>query len=132
MQYKRLEECTDAVKNDGVVLCTQYAHLLFPEGEDAIHHNDNIKHIDGKNWELFNVYHETKDGYYGMPVLGFGLLNCFIRKEDSRKLLPEELEAVNKTTIGLYGSHTGKYSGRSHKLDVKNVVDKYEIEGVSK
>lgn len=125
MLHRILEEDIDAIENEGAILCTRYTHNIYPDGINAIHHGDTIKRVDKKDWELFKVYRETKDGYYGMPVLGLGLVDCFILKTDSRKLSPEELVATNGQPVGLYGSHSGYFSGLSYDVSIENVVDKY-------
>lgn len=124
LKHRKIEDNEKVVENKGVVLCSQYTHLLWPDGCQAIHHDKRFKKIDGKAWEVFNVSSEVEDGYYGMPMLGLGLFNCFIRKEDTRKFLPEELEVLSSQTIGLYGSHTGKDSGRRAKANSVEIVPK--------
>lgn len=125
LKYRKIEDNEKIVENKGVVACSQYSHILYPEGVEAIHHGKGIEKIDGKAWEIFNVYHKTEDAYYGMPVLGLGLLNCFIRKEDTRKLSDKELEMLGSQTIGIFGSHTGKDSGQRYSVNSVEVVPKF-------
>ena len=126
LKHRKIEDNKLVVENKGVILCSQYTHLLWPDGCDAIHHNDKFEMVDGKEWEVFNVSHEVEDGYYGIPLLGLGIFNCFIRKEDTRKFLPKEIEILNKQKFGIYGSHTGKDSGIRYGGGYEEVVSKFE------
>ena len=122
MEYKKLPE--NAIENKGQVLTSKYYHNIFPEGVDSIT-NSKIKKVEGKDWEIFNVSYETKDAYYGMPMEGLGLMNCMILKKDTRSFLEEELTALNDMVIGMYGSHTGKDTGRRWNVvinPIKNLV----------
>lgn len=126
--YRSRSSNRKIVENNGKVVCCKYSHKMFPEGLDIIHHGEVLKRVNDKEWEIFNVHYETPDAYYGMPLLGLGLADCFIKKEDTRHFLPEELEALNNLTIGIFGSHTGADSGIRYKLDAVEVVPKYKDE----
>ena len=128
MRYINLEDNDIITDNDGVVLCCKYYHKLFPEGLDSISPSDAIKNVNNKQWEVFYVEHETKDAYYGKPILGLGLIDCLILKKDTRKMSTSEFDYVNGRTIGIYGSHTDKDTGRRYKVDVKETVSKWKLQ----
>lgn len=125
MKYRDIEDNTGIINNNGVVLACRYFHKLFPNGLNSISPNTVIKNVKNKEWEVFYVEHETKDAYYGKPMLGLGLMNCFILKKDTRKMSASEFGYVNGRTFGVYGSHTDRDTGIRYKVDVKEVVSKW-------
>lgn len=120
MVYINLED-TLHIKNNGDILCCKYCHKVFPNGKDAIG-DCGSKEVDGKNWDVFHVNYETKDAYYGIPMLGMGLMNCMILKSDTREFLEDELQY--KT--GMFGSSTGKFI-RGYNVQIEPIVNKMSI-----
>ena len=114
---------TEAIENHGQILACNYSHTVFPNGIAAIS-NSGIEPINGRDWEIFNVTHETKDAYYGMPMEGMGLMNCRILKSDTRPFTENELAVLSGKTIGIYGSHTDKFSGQSYAISINPIKEK--------
>ena len=77
-------------------------------------HSEGLENFDGLDWELFTVNYEgTIDGvnyYWGMFVEGVGAFNVMVVKEFTRELTQKERDTWSKKTLGMYGSHSGKYS----------------------
>lgn len=99
---------------DGYVLCSKYSHKI---GNFEAIPNKNI----AGNFEIMRVSKETDDCFYGMPVEGFGLIDCMILKKDCRAFKEEELKAWQNATIGIYGSHSDKLS-YCYKVEVKDLM----------
>jgi hypothetical protein len=117
MEYIKREE-TKFVENKGDVLACRYFHALYPNGIEAIG-DCEAKEIDSKPWDVFHIYYETKDAYYGTPMLGLGLCDCMILKSDTRPFLENEMNY----NVGMYGSHTGKYE-ISWNVNIVPIVNK--------
>jgi len=118
MEYIRKEE-VESIENNGDVLACRYFHQLYPNGVDAIGDCGSEK-VGGKQWDVFHIHYETKDAYYGIPMLGMGLYNCMILKSDTRHFLKNELGYK----VGMYGSHTSKYIS-SCEITIEPIVNKY-------
>lgn len=103
MQYIKRKE-TSFIENKGDVLACKYYHIIHADGIDAIG-DCGAEEIDGKQWDVFHVQYETKDAYYGTPMLGLCLVECMILKSDTRPFLETELQY----NVGMCGSHTGKH-----------------------
>ena len=113
---------TDYIENKGDILACKYYHGFgYPNGTEAIG-DCGSKEIDNRNWDVFHVHYETKDSYYGVPMLGMGLMDCMILKTDTRPFLEDEFNY----RVGMYGSHTGKLSS-SGKCDIviEPIVNKF-------
>jgi len=117
--YIKLEEQTNVVENEGDILCCEYSHCLRPQGWKAIT-NKGIKKVNKKPWEIFHVSHETPDAYYGSPMEGLGLINCYILKSNCRNFLPEEIMSI---PMGMEGCHTGRDSGHRWIVNITPVVN---------
>jgi hypothetical protein len=87
-------------------------HQLFPYMDPI--HSKCLEKIDGHDWELFHASHRgTIDGQeylWGMFVEGLGFFNVMVPIELSRPLTDAERETWSKVTLGMYGSHSGKFS----------------------
>ena len=119
MQYIKKED-TEYIKNDGDVLACKYYHgFAYPNGTEAIGDCGSEK-VKDKDWDVFHVHYETKEAYYGTPMLGMGLMDCMILKTDTRPFLSEELNY----NVGMFGSHTGKFINR-HNIKINPVVNKF-------
>lgn len=113
------------IENKGDILASKYYHsFAYPNGVEAIG-DCGAERIDNKEWDVFYVHYETKDAYYGIPMLGMGLMDCMILKSDTRKFSELELQYFNGKTLGLKGSHTGKMSPQQWTLNIEPIVDKY-------
>ncbi len=77
-------------------------------------HSAHLEHVDGKDWELINVYYvgiiNGVKYYWGGFVEGLGFFNVMFVADHTRALTPAEREAWSKVTLGMYGSHSGKLS----------------------
>lgn len=119
MKYINKEDL-DYVKNDGDILACKYYHgFAYPNGTEAIGDCGSEK-IDNKNWDVFHVQYESKDAYYGIPMLGIGMVDCMILKTDTRSFLKNEFNYK----VGMFGSHTGKFTNR-YNIKIKPIVDKF-------
>jgi hypothetical protein len=119
MKYIKKEE-TKFVENQGDILACRYFHsFAYPNGDNSIGDCGTIN-VDGKKWDIFHVHYETKDAYYGIPMLGFGLIDCMILKSDTRPFLSKELKNYK---LGMFGSHTRKYV-RSWNIDISPIINK--------
>lgn len=115
--------------NNGCILASIYYHKIFVNGWKAIS-NDGIQKIDNKDWEIFFVSHETKNGYFCTPLEGLGLVDVFVYKEDIRPFTESELNFWSNKKMGMYGSHTGTLS-RTYNVHIepcKSKFDKNEME----
>lgn len=78
------------------------------------HHSNNLDHIDGKDWEIFNVthrgFHHNKQYVWGMFLEGIGAFNVMVPIENVRNLLDGERQYWNGRPMVMVGSHTGKES----------------------
>lgn len=118
MEYINKEE-KDYIKNNGDILACKYYHkFIYPNGTEAIGDCDSKK-VDNKNWDVFHIEYETKDAYYGRPMLGLGLEECMILKTDTRPFLEGEFNYK----VGLFGSHTGK-SINKYDIEIEPIVNK--------
>ena len=107
------------IKNIGDILACKYYHsFAYPNGINAIGDCGSEK-VDSKSWDIFHVHYETEDAYYGVPMLGMGLMDCMILKSDTRPFLSNELEH----NIGLFGIHTDTFR-RGYNIKIEPVVDK--------
>ena len=92
-------------KVDGCVLTKRYFHKCDGEIE-AIPNS----HIEGE-YEIIQVYKETDDAYYGMPLEGMGLADCMCLKEDCRPFTKKEQKYWGRSHVfGMYGSNSGNLS----------------------
>lgn len=120
MRYIKKED-TDYIKNNGDILACKYYHgFAYPAGIDAIG-DCGSEEIDNKNWDVFHVQYETKDAYYGVPMLGIGLVDCMILKTDTRPFLEADSKSI---IVGVFGSHTGKFSDK-YNVQIKPIVNKF-------
>ena len=103
------KEPKNEVKNSGAILACWCYHKMFPDGRDACS-NNGIEEVDGKKWEIFNVYSETEEAYYGTPLEGLGLFDCMLLKSDTRPFTDRELDFWSDQQMGMYGSYSGKLS----------------------
>lgn len=110
-----------AIKNNGDVLAHTYYHLLYPNGKEAVGDCGATK-VDNKNWDIFHIHYETEDAYYGVPMLGMGLINCMLLKEDTRPFLEED---EFEHELGVYGSHSGKDVGH-FKVKIEPIVERWD------
>lgn len=118
MKYRNMRDSI-FIKNSGDILACRYYHsFAYPDGVDAIG-DCGAKKVDGKNWDVFHVHYETEDAYYGVPMLGFGLIDCMILKSDTRPFLENELEY----NVGMFGSHTFKFIN-GQKVKIKPIKNK--------
>ena len=118
MKYIKKED-TNYVKNDGDILACRYYHkFVYPNGTDAIG-DCGAKKINNKNWDVFYINYETKDAYYGVPMLGLGLMDCMILKTDTRSFLKNEFNYK----VGIVGSYTGKLSNK-YNIEIKPIINK--------
>lgn len=102
MKYISKEDVV-CLENKGDILACKYYHkFLHPYGVEAIG-DCNSENVDDKKWDVFHIQFETKDAYYGSPMLGMGLMDCMIIKEDTRGFLESELNY----NLGMIGSHYG-------------------------
>ena len=108
-----------AIQNSGDVLACRYYHTIRPEGWDAIGDCGALE-IDGKDWDVFHVRYETKDAYYGIPMLGMGLMDCMILKKDTRPFTKDDKLSYSLGICGILSDNP------SHKYDVEiePIVDK--------
>lgn len=119
MKYINKED-TAYIKNDGDVLACKFYHgFIYPNGTDAIGDCGSEK-IENKNWDVFHVHYETKEAYYGVPMLGMGLINCMILKTDTRPFLENEFNY----NVGMFGSHTGKFIEK-YNIRIKPTINKF-------
>lgn len=102
------------IENFGDVLTCYYYHAQYPNGIKAIG-DCGAKRIDNKDWDIFHIHYETEDAYYGIPMLGIGLIDCMILKSDTRLFLSEEIHQYNLLTSN------GKY-----RINIKQIEDKWE------
>ena len=122
MKYRKKEE-VDHVQNYGDILACKYYHSsLYINGTEAIG-DCGSKDIDGKKWDVFHISYETEDAYYGIPMLGMGLMNCMILKTDTRPFQDGELGHYR---LGMFGSHSNNYS-RDCSLDIQPITEKIEV-----
>lgn len=117
MKYIKIED-TKHIKNHGDILACKYYHNMYPNGSYAIGDCESNK-VNGKEWDIFHVHYETEDAYYGIPMLGMGLMNCMIMKSDTRGFLEDELEY----SVDMYGSHSSKFA-RGWNIEIDPVVNK--------
>ncbi|MGL5149186.1 MAG: hypothetical protein ACRC7N_01265 [Clostridium sp.] len=107
------------VENKGDILTSKYYHKFFyPDGADAIG-DCCSENIDNKNWDVFHISYETKDAYYGTPMLGMCLIDCMILKEDTRDFLESELNYK----VGMVGSHFGNMI-RDYNIEIEPVINR--------
>jgi hypothetical protein len=119
MKYIKKED-TSYVKNNGDILACRYYHgFAYPEGTDAIG-DCGSKKVDGKEWDVFHVHYETKEAYYGVPMLGMGLIDCMILKSDTRPFLEEE---TTHYKLGMFGSHTQNFISKFN-ITIEPIVNK--------
>lgn len=102
------------IENFGDILTSYYYHIQYPNGIKAIGDCD-AKRIDNKDWDIFHIHYETEDAYYGMPMLGIGLMDCMILKSDTRPFLPEEIRQYNLITSN------GKY-----EINIRQIENKWK------
>lgn len=108
-------------QNAGYVLAK---HVTHKTGSVPILGNTGIEEVDGCKWELFKVYFEANDRYYGMPMEGLGLFDCMIMKSDTRQFTETEAEKFSKPKqMVMIGSHSGNESYR-FTLDIKIYEDR--------
>lgn len=118
MKYIDKKE-SDYVENRGDILACKYYHsFAYPEGTEAIG-DCGAKEVDNKNWDVFHVNYETKNAYYGVPMLGMGLVDCMILKTDTRQFLENEFNYE----VGMFGAHTGKFRNK-YSIKIKPIINK--------
>lgn len=118
MKYRKKEE-TAFIKNTGDVLACRYYHgFAYPDGTDAIG-DCGSKKVDNKEWDIFHIQYETPNAYYGVPMLGMGLIDCMILKKDTRPFLKNEFNY----NLGMFGSHTGKFI-KKFNIEIEPIVSK--------
>lgn len=118
MRYINKED-SNYIKNNGDILACKYYHeFIYPDGVDAIG-DCGSKDVDNKKWDVFHIQYETKDAYYGVPMLGIGLIDCMILKTDTRPFLEDEFNYK----VGMFGSYTGKLNDR-YNIQIEPVVNK--------
>lgn len=110
------KEDKEYIQNYGDVLACRYYHKIHPSGVDAIG-DCGSDPADGKNWDIFHVHYETKDSYYGIPMLGMGLCDCMILKSDTRLFSEVEKREYNLSI-----------SSRNFNVIIEPIADKL-IEG---
>lgn len=119
MKYKYKVE-VEYIKNSGDVLACRYYHQsFFIDGVDAIG-DCGSKDVDGKKWDIFHVKYETEEAYYGVPMLGMGLMNCMILKSDTRPFLEEEKNGYN---VGMFGSNSSNFV-RDYDIEIEPIISK--------
>ena len=118
MKYIRKEE-VEYIKNHGDVLACRFFHPLYPNGKKAYGDCGAVR-VNGKDWDIFHVHYETKDAYYGIPMLGLGLVDCMILKSDTRPFLPKELK---RHRLGMSGIFSEEYT-EIWDIDIKPIVNK--------
>lgn len=119
MRYINIKE-REYVKNNGDILACKYYHNMFKEGLEAIG-DCGAEEVDSKYWDIFHISYETEDAYYGIPMLGIGLVNCMILKKDTRPFLPSEIS--HTYDINMYGSNTCKFI-KGYNLQIEPIVNK--------
>lgn len=118
MKYIKKEN-SNYINNKGDILACKYYHgFMHPYGVDAIGDCGSEK-IDNKNWDVFHIHYETKDAYYGVPMLGMGLIDCMILKIDTRPFLDSELNYK----VGMFGCHTGNIS-RKYNINIEPIIER--------
>ena len=119
MKYVNKEDI-DYIENNGDVLACRYYHkFIYADGVDAIG-DCCSKKIDNKDWDVFHVHYETKDAYYGIPMLGMGLVDCMILKTDTRPFLKSEFNYK----VGMVGSDTGKISSQ-YSIQIEPIINEF-------
>lgn len=114
------KESVEFIKNYGDVLACKYYHgFAYPEGRNAIG-DCGAESVEGKEWDVFHIHYETKDAYYGIPMLGMGLMDCMILKTDTRAFSNEDNFNYK---LAVTGSHTGKISN-SFNIQIEPIVGK--------
>lgn len=114
------KEKSNYVENNGDILACKYYHsFAYPNGIEAIG-DCGSKKVNNKNWDVFHIHYETKDAYYGVPMLGMGLINCMILKTDTRPFLEDEFNY----NIGMFGSHTKKFI-KKYNIHINPIVNKF-------
>jgi hypothetical protein len=99
-------------KQGHVAVCTGSVHkgLGYIRPSPSAH-LDRVANLD---WELFSVSSigviDGQTYLWGMYVEGIGAFNVMVPKEFTRELLPHEREAWSKQRMGMYGSHSDKFS----------------------
>lgn len=88
------KEDKEYVQNYGDVLACKYYHIMYPNGIESIGDCES-EAVDGKNWDVFHIHYETKDSYYGIPMLGMCLCDCMILKSDTRPFSEGEKKEYN-------------------------------------
>lgn len=66
------------------------------------------------------VHGDDGDDYIGNWVCGIGYFGVKFPKTSTRDLTPEEIQRYNGQHIRMYGCHTGKDSGVSWTLQIKD------------
>lgn len=119
MKYVEKEN-VNYIENKGDVLACKYYHsFAYPNGTKAIG-DCGSEDVDNKKWDVFHVQYETKDAYYGVPMLGMGLIDCMILKSDTRKFLENEFNY----NVGMFGSHTKKFV-KDYNIEIEPIVNKF-------
>ena len=119
----------NTVENNGHILTSYYYHTVYPEGKETVS-NKYIKRINNKEWEIFTVYRENKQAYYGIPLEGFGLLDCMILKENTRPFTKQELKNLTEVNIGMFGSYSGKLNC-TYKIKITPCISKFTEEQIN-
>lgn len=122
MKYVKPEN-VNYIINKGDILACKYYHILYPEGSNCIG-GTSIEKVDNKKWEIFWVYKETENAYYGSRAEGLGLYDCMILKSDTRPFLEKELEKLNQSVYSLEGAFSGKVSHQSI-VKIKPIINQW-------
>lgn len=118
MKYIYKKE-TYYIENHGDILTCKYYYPVYPDGKESYGHCGSEK-VDNKNWDVFHVHYETKDAYYGIPMLGLGLMDCMVLKTDTRPFTDNELDYH----VGMFGSHSRKCIQR-YNIEIEPIVNKF-------
>lgn len=118
MRYINKED-TGYIENKGDILACKYYHgFMYPEGTEAVGDCGTEK-VNNKDWDVFHVNYETKEAYYGVPMLGIGLMDCMILKTDTRTFLDDELNY----NLSMSGSFTGKIINK-YNVQIEPIINK--------
>lgn len=120
MRYIAKDELPNIPNIGDVMACRYYHSFAYPDGIDALG-DCGSEDADGKHWDIFHIHTETKDAYYGTPMLGMGLANCMILKVDTRPFLESELHHA----VGMFGSHTRKMS-KAWTVNITPIVSRWD------
>jgi hypothetical protein len=105
------EQCGAEKLSATVAVTGEVMHKLM--NWSAIHSN-GLEHLDGKDWEVFNVSHMGEHNgityVWGMFLEGIGAFNVMVPVKNVRNLLESEKKHWRDRPMVMVGSHTGKES----------------------